>query len=157
MTFVYVEESPTKAEYKVEFYFDKDGNGEYLIDDDRTLMLSGDVGSKVTLSEQQMPEIIDGCKLKPEMGTIEGTITSMPTLVLKVYYEKIKTPAEPTEPAKPTPTQDQNKPGTSKRPERADVIRTGENLGPQIMGLALLACTAGLVVIVSNKKKDKSQ
>ncbi|HHT44660.1 MAG TPA: InlB B-repeat-containing protein, partial [Fastidiosipila sp.] len=104
MVFTYMKDAPNIAEYRVEYYFDKDGSGKYLLDTDRTLILSGELGETVTLSEDLRPPYLDNCRLNLEKSTISGVITSFSTLYLRVYYDGAPEPTETeTEPTETTP------------------------------------------------------
>lgn len=86
MTFVYKKAKPEEAGYRIEYYFDKKGDGNFTIDKSRSKDYSGKIGSKITLGKDQMPELMDGFILDKSKSITSGTITSKPTLVLKVYY-----------------------------------------------------------------------
>lgn len=86
MTFVYKKADPNIAGYQIEYYFDKEGDGNFVLDKTKTKDYSGEVGRNVTLGEEQMPAVMDGLSLNKEKSDQSGIITSKPTLVLKVYY-----------------------------------------------------------------------
>lgn len=86
MTFVYKKADPNIAGYQIEYYFDNEGDGNFVLDKTKTKDYSGEVGTKVTLGDEQMPAIMDGLSLNKAKSEKTGTITSKPMLILKLYY-----------------------------------------------------------------------
>ena len=93
MVFYYRKDSPAQAAYKIEYYLDKEGTGNYQRDDSLTKILNGPVGTQVTLEEgsEQMPLDINGLTLNREKSESSGTILTGPELVLKLYYDRLFT------------------------------------------------------------------
>lgn len=86
MTFVYKKSDSNEAGYRIEYYFDQDGTGKYVLDEARSKDYSGKVGTTMTLSEEQMPIVLDGYVLNKNKSNSTGTITTQPKLILKIYY-----------------------------------------------------------------------
>lgn len=93
MVFYYRKDSPAQAAYKIEYYLDKEGTGNYQRDDNHTKTLNGTVGTQVTLEEgsELMPLDINGLMLNREKSESSGTILTGPQLVLKLYYDRLFT------------------------------------------------------------------
>lgn len=92
MTFVYKKAGSDEAGYRIEYYFDKDGSGTYVLDESRSKDYSGKVGTSIVLTEAQMPAELEGCVLNKNISTSVGTITTKPTLIFRIYYDQKKVP-----------------------------------------------------------------